>query len=76
MVQKAPCGADNGASLSFTTQAEQTARLDFIAELTNALIRAQLLNDTAAASFVTAKVPDSPFVHTAELEASCYASSH
>ena len=75
-MQKAPCGADNGASLSFTTQAEQSARLDFVAELTDALIRAQLLNDTAAASFVTAKVPDSPFVHNTELKASCYASGH
>ena len=51
-LQRAPCGVDNKSSETITTQEEQEERLMYIALFANAKIRAEVLNDTAAASFL------------------------
>ena len=43
----------------------------FIAQYTDAVIRAKLLGDAAAADFVLRKVPDSPLVQAAEWLMAC-----
>ena len=45
-----------------------------MAELTDTLIHAQLLNDTTAVHDMTHQVPDSPFVRKADLAPGCYTS--
>ncbi|KAL0052254.1 hypothetical protein WJX82_010791 [Trebouxia sp. C0006] len=70
--QRAPCALDNGASTTVSTQAEHDALLLFISDLADNVIRAQMLNDTAAAMFLTGQVPDSLFVQSAELTPECY----
>ncbi len=72
VLQRAPCALDNGASTTVSTQAEHDALLLFISELADNIIRAQLLNDIAAAMFLTDQVPDSMFVQSAELTPECY----
>ena len=72
VLQRAPCALDNGASITTSTQDEHDALLLFIAELADAVIRAQLFNDTAAATYVTEQVPDSLFVETAVLTPECF----
>jgi len=72
VLQRAPCALDNGASATVSTQAEHDALLLFISELADNIIRAQLLNDIAAAMFLTDQVPDSMFVQSAELTPECY----
>lgn len=71
-LQRSPCGLDNGSNESFTTESEQDARLIFLSQLIDADIRAQLLNDTSASSFLLDQVQDSPFVHLADLAPDCY----
>ena len=44
-----------------------------MAELADANIRAQLLNDTLSADFLAVDVPDSPLVHLSELPQQCSA---
>lgn len=51
-LQRAPCGLDGGSSNTVTTQEEQEERLLFIAQLADAKIRAEVLHDSAAASFL------------------------
>lgn len=51
-LQRAPCGVDNKSSETITTQEEQEERLMYIALFANAKIRAEVLKDTAAASFL------------------------
>ena len=72
VLQRAPCALDNGASTTVSTQAEHDALLLFISDLADNVIRAQMLNDTAAAMFLTGQVPDSLFVQSAELTPGCY----
>jgi hypothetical protein len=72
VLQRPPCALDNGASTTVSTQEEHDALLLFISELADNIIRAQLLNDTAAAMFLTGQVPDSLFVQSAELTPECY----
>ena len=61
-----------GASTTVSTQAEHDALLLFISDLADNIIRAQMLNDTAAAMFLTGLVPDSLFVQSSELTPECY----
>ena len=72
-LQRAACGSDstNSSRLSFTTEAEQQERLMFIAELADATIRTQLLNDSMAASYLANEVPGSPLVYSASFDAKC-----
>ena len=51
-LQRAPCGLDGGSSNTVTTQEEQEERLMFIAQFADAKIRAEVLHDAAAASFL------------------------
>lgn len=72
-MQKAPCGAYNpGDDRNFmTTQEEQEERLQFMANYTDAIVRATVLNDQSAASFLLNDVADSPLVLTALVASSC-----
>ena len=51
-MQRAPCGLDGGSSKTVTTQEEQEERLMFIAQFADTKIRAEVLHDAAAASFM------------------------
>ena len=51
-LQRAPCGLDNQSSDTVTTQQEQEERLMYMAVFVDAKIRAEVLNDTAASSFL------------------------
>ena len=51
-LQRAPCGLDGGSSNTVTTQEEQEERLMFIGQFADAKIRAEVLHDSAAASFL------------------------
>lgn len=51
-MQRAPCGLDGGSSKTTTTQEEQKERLVFIAQFVDAKVRAEVLHDVAAASFM------------------------
>ncbi|KAL3136341.1 hypothetical protein ABBQ38_005603 [Trebouxia sp. C0009 RCD-2024] len=71
--QKAPCGAQNPHDdPNFeTTKEDQEERLNFIAEYTDAMVRATVLGDKAAASFLLNDVADSHLVRTAKVSSSC-----
>ena len=73
-VQRSPCAAHIPADdPNFTTtREEQEERLVFIAQYTDAVIRAKLLNDSAAANFVLHDVPNSPLVQAADLSPGCF----
>lgn len=73
-VQRSPCAAHIPADdpKFTTTREEQEERLVFIAQYTDAVIRAKLLNDSAAAKFVLHKVPNSPLVQAADLSPGCF----
>ena len=51
-MQRAPCGLDNGASQTLTTREEHEERLMYMAEFADAKIRAAVLHDTNAVSFL------------------------
>lgn len=51
-LQRAPCGLDGGSSKTITTQEEQEERLLYMAQFADAKIRADVLNDVEAASFL------------------------
>ena len=68
--QKAACG-DADTCETFTNEAEQEERLQFIARLADAIIRTQLLNDTATAQFLVDQLPDDPHVQLADLDPQC-----
>ena len=72
-MQKAPCGAYNPSDDRnfMTTQAEQEERLQFIANYTDAMVRATVLGDQTAASFLLNDVADSLLVQTALVASSC-----
>ena len=70
-MQKAACeDADSGET--FTNEAEQEERLQFIAEFAGATIRTQLLNDTMTAQFLVDQLPDDWHVQLADLDPQCY----
>ena len=70
-MQKAACeDADSGGT--FTSEAEQEERLQFIAELADATIRTQLLNDTVTARFLVDQLPGDSHVQSADLDPQCY----
>ena len=52
LLQRAPCGLDNQSSDTVTTQEEQEQRLMFMAVFVDAKVRAEVLHDTAASSFM------------------------
>ena len=66
-MQVTPCGVDGytNAMSTFTTQADQEARLMFLLELTDAVMRSHVLGDVAAASFLRHNVPTHPVVQSA-----------
>lgn len=70
-MQKAACG-DAAAPSEATTEAEQEERLVLIAELADADIRAQLLNDSASASYFVNEVSSSALIHMADLALDCH----
>ena len=72
LLQRAACSGLAPKEGDFTTEAEQEERLLFIAELTDANIRAKLLNDTAAATYFVDQALNSPLVHKADLAPDCY----
>ena len=73
-MQRSPCaGHQPHDDPNFTTtQEEQEERVMFIAQYTDAVIRAKLLGDAAAADFVLRKVPNSPLVQAAEVASGCF----
>ena len=70
-MQRAPCGSDT-SSTETTTELEQEERLQFIAELADANIRARLSNDSSALGHFTDEVLQDPFVYFADLSPECY----
>lgn len=68
LLQVTPCGLGDivNASTNFTTQKEQEDRLTLLSELTDATMRAHVLKDSAAASFLLKELPHNPFVQTAQ----------
>ena len=72
LLQRAACSGSAPKAGDFTTEAEQEKRLLFIAELTNANIRAKLLNDSAAAADFVEQALNSPLVLMADLAPGCY----
>ena len=77
-MQRAPCAAHipHDDPNFKTTEQEQEERLDFIAEYTDAMIRATLFRDQAATSFLLNEVTDSHLVRTAKVSCSCLVSPH
>ena len=73
-MQRSPCAAHIPADdPNFTTtREEQEERLVFIAQYTNAVIRAKLLGDSAAAHYVMREVPGSPLVQAADISPACF----
>lgn len=73
-MQRSPCAAHIPADdPNFTTtMEEQEERLMFIAQYTDAVIRAKLLGDSAAANYVMHEVPSSPLVQAADISPGCF----
>lgn len=71
-LQRAACSGLPPTPGDATTEADQEERLVFIAELTDANIRAKVLNDSAAASYFVDQARNSPLVYTADLAPQCY----
>lgn len=59
-----------------TTKEDQEERLKFIAQYTDAVVRATVLDDSAAASFLLNGVADSHLVQTAKVSSSCVVAPH
>ena len=76
-LQVTPCGVDGytNARSTFTTQADQEARLIFLSELTDAVIKSHVLRDVAAASFLHHKVPTHPVVQSAHFSPAHFAAA-
>ena len=72
LLQRAACSGSAPTAGAFTTEAEQEERLLFIAELTNANIRAQLISNLAAAADFVHQAPNNPLVFSADLPPDCY----
>ncbi|KAL0020304.1 hypothetical protein WJX77_005064 [Trebouxia sp. C0004] len=72
--QRSPCAAHIPADdPNFTTtREEQEERLVFIAQYTDAVIRAKLLGDAATANYVMHEVPSSPLVQAADISPGCF----
>lgn len=77
-MQRAPCGAHNPHDdPDFkTTKQDQEERLDFIAKYTDAMVRATVLNDRDAASFLLNEVASSHLVRRAKVSSNCLLSPH
>ena len=73
-MQRSPCAAHipHDDPNFTTTKEEQEERVTFIAQYTDAVIRAKLLGDAAAADFVLHTVPDSPLVQAADVAPGCF----
>ena len=52
VMQRAACGLDNGSSNTETMQEEQEERLLYMAQVADMTIRARVLSDSAASSFL------------------------
>ena len=76
-VQKAPCAANiSHDDPNFkTTESEQEERIDFIASYTDAVVRATVLNDQTAASYLLHDVPNSHLVRKAKVSSKCVVAS-
>ena len=72
-MQRAPCAAHipHDDPNFKTTEQDQEERLDFIAKYTDAMVRATLLHDKAATSFLLNEVANSHLVRTAKVSSSC-----
>lgn len=75
-MQRAPCAAHipHDDPNFKTTRQEQEERLDFIAKYTDAMVRATLLHDKAATSFLLNEVANNQLVRTAKVSSSCLTS--
>ena len=51
-LQRAPCGLDNQSSSTVTTQEESEEQLLYMVKFLDAKIRAEVLHETAASSFL------------------------
>ena len=72
-MQRAPCAAHipHDDPNFKTTERDQDERLDFIAKYTDAMVRARVLHDKAATSFLLNEVANSHLVRTAKISSSC-----
>lgn len=72
--QKAPCAIQipHDDPKFTTTQEEQEERIAFMASVTDAMIRAQVLHDSQAAKYLLHEVPYSPLLSKTHLSKSCY----
>ena len=77
-MQRAPCAAHipHDDPNFKTTEQDQQERLEFIAKYTDAMVRATLLHDKAAISFLLNEVVDSPLVRMFKIPSSCLLSPH
>ena len=75
-MQKAPCAIQlpHDDPDFTTTKEEQEERISFIATLADAMIRAQVLQDSEAAEFVLHEVPHHPLLKKTHLAESCFES--
>ena len=74
MLQKAPCAINlpSDDPNFTTTRHEQEERLNLIAQYTDAVIKAKVLGDKAAADFVLHEVPKSALVQAADAKPGCF----
>ena len=72
-MQKAPCAANipHDDPDFQTTQREQEERLDFMVNYTDSLVRAIVLHEERAASFLLHEVDSSPLIRTAKVSSPC-----
>ena len=73
VMQRAPCAAEipHDDPNFKTTKEEQEERLDFIANYTDAMVRATVLGGSAARSFLLHSVANSHLVRNAKMSAEC-----
>ena len=61
-LQRAPCGLDNQSSSTVTTQEEHEERLLYMVKFFDAKIRAEVLHETAASSFLREHLKDKSMI--------------
>lgn len=65
-LQRAPCGLPLDTATTHTTKEQHAANLQFIAQLTDTLIKSWLFGDTASTQFLTHKLVHDPLVALVE----------
>ena len=74
VLQKAPCAIHlpSDDPNFTTTRHEQEERLNFIAQYTDAVVRAKLFGDKDSADFVLRDAPASALIQDADAKAGCF----